>query len=176
MDTANYDAYLRTFTLPLDCTLDELDGRYYEMIDYWKREERDGDTSAKHEIESIDVAYGVLLRRFLREQTDEGEVAHLLDRRFSMQAVLNGQDQIVKASTKKSDEWTAPPRREAQLSPAIRDLDSIIDHNFEKMDLDDPSRAPGFSVREIYGDIKDAPDRAVIVRELEKSCSIGDQD
>ncbi len=63
MDTIDYAKCYKVLSLPHDVSLQELDDRYYEMVEYWALQVRDGVKEAKPELQKIDDAYGVLLKK-----------------------------------------------------------------------------------------------------------------
>ncbi|EXJ61735.1 hypothetical protein A1O7_02164 [Cladophialophora yegresii CBS 114405] len=161
MELPSHDKYHRLLSSPYAC-LQELDESYFKAVEYWTVQGRRGVENAKVELQHIDEAYGALFQEYLKDQEGVGyEKA-----KYTMQQVVNGQERMTKPSEGDEDLWV-PPRQERSASPKMGDgieIDELAD--YEKMEQptvynSNPMR--GFAIREITGDIKDAPDRAVIV-------------
>ncbi|OCT49743.1 hypothetical protein CLCR_07183 [Cladophialophora carrionii] len=162
MEFKDYDKYHGVLSLPEDASLQELDETYFNAVEYWTVQGRRGAENAKTQLQLIDEAYGALFERHLKDQEGVGYGKA----NYTMQQVVNGQERMTKPSEGDEDLWI-PPRRARSASPEMEDGMEIDElQEYEKMEQptayqSDP--APGFVIREIEGDIKDAPDRAVIV-------------
>ena len=163
MDTIEYEKYYRVLNIPKDASLHELDERYFECIEYWTSQDRQGDKSAKLEIRLIDEAYGALLQKLMKVHI---EVPPTKATTYTMQQIVNGQERINNPSTSDCEMWL-PPQEERSSSSGSddeMDVDAELDKQLRASLARKLGTAPGFRIREIEGDIRDAPDRAVIVR------------
>ena len=163
MDSCDHAKYYKLLDLPPDATIQELDERYFDIVEHWAVQERRGHEDAKQNLRLTDEAYGALLQKLIREQ-DRMSVP--TDQTWTMQQVVNGQERIIKPSTSDDDQWLPPPRQRSPPPVFDEDIDMFRDMELEpRIPKDkDMGTAPGFFIREIEGDVKDAPDRAVIVR------------
>jgi dipeptidyl aminopeptidase/acylaminoacyl peptidase len=162
MDFTNYAKYNKVLNLPEDASLHELDGRYFDAVEYWTVQGRRGDENAKAELQLIDEAYGALFQRHLKEQ----EGVENWKANYTMQQVVTGQERMTKPSEADDDLWV-PPRRQRSASPEVEDgmeTDELEGYEKEQSTADEVGPVSSFTIREITGDIKDAPDNAVIVR------------
>jgi hypothetical protein len=159
MGNIDYDQYFRLLNVPYDVSLEELDQRYFELVESCTLQQLHGSKSAKLDLDGVDEAYGAIMRTFLRTAAEPRVTP---EKEYSMQQIVNGQERITKPSIVFSDLWGGPvPIRTAD--PRHQSMEEI------EIDLDIPEehgtpRVPGLVIQQIDGDIKDAPDRAVIVR------------
>ncbi|KAJ9605967.1 ADP-ribose 1''-phosphate phosphatase [Cladophialophora chaetospira] len=184
MDPIHSNEYHKRLSLPEDATLEELDERYFEVVEYWTVQERAGVKDAKRELQRIYEAYGVLLKRHMKEQDVK---KNSNESNITMQQIVTGQDRFTRSSMRDADLWV-PPRPERARSLELQggiDLDGMDLDEAQEND-DNLGTVPGFSIREIDGDVKNAPDRAVIVhavncqgvwgygiaKELKKMCPV----
>ncbi|ETI19655.1 hypothetical protein G647_08667 [Cladophialophora carrionii CBS 160.54] len=162
MEFKDYDKYHGALSLPEDASLQELDETYFNAVEYWTVQGRRGAENAKRQLQLIDEAYGALFERHLKDQEGMGYGKA----NYTMQQVVNGQERMTKPSEGDEDLWI-PPRRARSASPEMEDgmeIDEVQEYEkTEQPTVYQSDPAPGFVIREIKGDIKDAPDRAVIV-------------
>ncbi|EXJ87464.1 hypothetical protein A1O3_04424 [Capronia epimyces CBS 606.96] len=142
----------RLLGLSEGASLEELDERYLQLtlIQNGPHAPQNKE-EAKQQHDLLDKAYNTILTRFLRGE-EEVEVPSSPQEDFTMKQITNAQDRIHMPSTSDEDLWISP---EASR-PSSSQTDS-------ELPVPRAANAPGFSLREIQGDILEAPDRAVIV-------------
>ncbi|OAL33226.1 hypothetical protein AYO20_07543 [Fonsecaea nubica] len=161
MDLNDHIEYYRILGLPKDASLEELDARYFELIEYWTTKE-----GKKHNVESelelnfIDQTYKALLSKFLADGQELGQRG---TRTYTMKDVSQGQDRIVRSCLDDGDMWSPPPE-ERSPSLELEDISDRLRRELSQQVLEkDLGIEPGFSISDLAGELHDAPDRAVIV-------------
>jgi hypothetical protein len=166
MDSVDYTKPYARLNLPGDVTLQELDERYFEVVEYWTVKDKAGAGEAKSQLSLVDEAYYAVLQNLIQQEMEVPASPDPIPP-YTMQQVVTGQERMTRPSIHDSDMWM-PPRETHAASPELDDDEDIeAELKYGRLSLSgDLGTTPGFRIREIDGDINDAPDRAVIVRTL----------
>jgi len=174
--------HYRTLRVPCGAPVDVVDQAYADLSETWNIKRHPGNEDfALKQLRLIDAAYQAILPQLMKQSTEE--------RPFTMKEVVCGQDRIIPQkneeyryldhdlkslpSTTESDEQdlrsSQPPWNRSDLpSPPPNAFVLPRDPSRESSGDDLPKDNPGlgrFRIIERFGDLLEAPDRAIIVRE-----------
>ncbi|KIX92709.1 uncharacterized protein Z520_11561 [Fonsecaea multimorphosa CBS 102226] len=161
MDHTELIKYFRILGLPNNASLEELDERYFELIEYWTMKgEKKSEKESKLGFHLIDEAYKALLAKFIKEGEER---QYQTAREYTMKDILQGQDQITKSCIDNGPRWF-PPHKERSPSLEFEDISDRVKVGGAHEEQEDClGTAPGFAIYNVVGELCHAPDRAVIV-------------